>query len=156
MSRLPHRKFSDTPTVTLRRKHPRKLLHQQLAGRDDCPVGELAKLYGNDVQALDYTIGGRKVIVPQDATPFTISGEIYRNPWLGLTVQKPQTFRFTQLDAVWPNTTVVAMEGPRQQVVKIQGHSASLPVANIQAKKNCCEMPKFQGREPKGRLWAIA
>ena len=70
-------------------------------------VGELAKLYGNvDVQVLDYTIGGRKVIVPQDATPFTISGDTYRNPWFGLTVQKPQTFRFTQLDAVWPNTTM--------------------------------------------------
>ena len=48
-------------------------------------VGELAKLYGNvDVQVLDYTIGGRKVIVSQDATPFAISGDTYRNPWLGL------------------------------------------------------------------------
>ena len=62
-------------------------------------VSELGKLYGDvDVPVLDYTIGGRKVIVPQDATPFTISGDTYRNPWLGLTVQKPQTFRFTQLD----------------------------------------------------------
>jgi len=48
-------------------------------------VGELAKLHRNvDVQVLDYTIGGRKVIVSQDATPFTISGDTYRNPWLGL------------------------------------------------------------------------
>ena len=41
-------------------------------------------------------------------------------------------------------------------VVEIQSHSASLPVANIQAKKNCCVMPKFQGCEPNGRLRAIA
>jgi hypothetical protein len=92
-------------------------------------VGELAKLYGNvEVQVLDYTIDGRKVIVPQDARPFTISGDTYQNPWLGLTVKKPKEFRFTELDAVWPNSTVVAMEGPGQQVVDIQSRSATLPV----------------------------
>ena len=42
MSRVPHRTFS-APTVTLS-KHPSKRLHQQLAGRDDCPGRELAKL----------------------------------------------------------------------------------------------------------------
>ena len=92
-------------------------------------VGELAKLYGNvEIQVLDYTIDCRKVIVPQDARPFTISGDTYRNPWLGLTVRKPTTFRFTQLVAVWPNSTVVAMMGPRQQVVTIQSNSSTLPV----------------------------
>jgi len=70
--------------------------------------------------------------------------------------QSPQTFRFTQLDAVWPNTTVVAMKGPRQQVVEIQSHSASLPVDEHSGEKNCCVMPKFQGCEPNGRLRAIA
>src|SRR6516162_5126328 len=65
--------------------------------------------------------------------------------------QSPQTFRFTQLDAVWPNTTVVAMKGPRQQVVEIQSHAASLPVDEHSGEKNCCVMPKFQGCEPNGR-----
>jgi hypothetical protein len=109
-------------------------------------VGELAKLHRNvDVQVLDYTIGGRNVIVPQHATPFTISGDTYRSPWLGLTVQKPQTFRFTQLDAVWPNTTVVAMEGPRQQVVEIQSHSASLPVDEHSAEEKLLRDAKISG-----------
>jgi hypothetical protein len=92
-------------------------------------VGELAKLYGNvDIQILDYTIHGKKVVVPSDAKPFVISGNTYRNPWLGLTVQKPQSFHFTTLDAVWPASTVVAMEGPQGQIVEIQSHSDSLPV----------------------------
>lgn len=92
-------------------------------------VGELAKLYGNvDVQVLDYTIHGKRVVVPQEAKPFTITGNTYRNPWLGLTVQKPQSFSFAQLDAVWPDSTVVAMQGPQRQLVEIESASASLPV----------------------------
>ena len=122
-------------------------------------VGELAKLYGNvDVQVLDYTIGGMKVI-SLDATPFTISGDTYRNPWLGLTVQKPQTFRFTRLDAVWPNTTVVAMEGPRQQVVEIQSHSASLPVDEHSGEEKLLRDAKISGmrteREVAGHRWTV-
>ena len=94
--RYAHRHVEETPS---------KLLHQQHAGRDDCPGRRTGKAVRNvDVQVLDYTIGGRKVIVPQDATLFAISGDTYRNPWLGLTVQKPQTFRFTQLDAAFGRT----------------------------------------------------
>lgn len=72
------------------------------------------------------------------------------------TVQEPQAFRFPQLDAVWPNTTVVAMEGPRQQVVEIQSHSASLPVDEHSGEEKLLREPKFQGCEPNGRLRAIA
>src|SRR5262249_6637301 len=61
-------------------------------------VGELARLYGNvDLQVLDYTVHGKRVVVPQEARPFTITGDTYRNPWLGLTVEKPKGFGFTQL-----------------------------------------------------------
>jgi hypothetical protein len=92
-------------------------------------VGELAKLFGNvDITILDYTLHGRRVVVPHDAKPFSISGDTYQNPWLGLTVQKPKGFRYTQLDSTWPETTIVAMEGPQNQTIQIRSHSESLPV----------------------------
>jgi hypothetical protein len=93
-------------------------------------MGSLAQLYGNvDIEILEYTVGGKRVTVPRDAKPFLISGNTYRNPWLGLTVTKPDSFRFTTIDAVWPDTTVVAMSGPRGESVEIEGRSASLELS---------------------------
>ena len=60
-------------------------------------------------------------------------------------MQRPQTFRFTQLDVLCPNTTVVAMEGPRQQVVEIQSHSASLPVDEHSGEEKLLRDAKISG-----------
>jgi hypothetical protein len=93
-------------------------------------MGSLAKLYGNvDIEILEYTVGGQRVAVPRDSKPFTIAGNTFRNPWLGLTLTKPDSFRFTTVDAVWPDSTVVAMSGPRGESVEIQGRSASLELS---------------------------
>ena len=84
-------------------------------------IGALAQLYGNlDIQILEYTLKGRRVTVPVDAPPYVTGDNIYRNQWIGLTVVKPDSFRFTRLDAVWPDYTVVGMEGPQRQSVEIQ------------------------------------
>jgi transglutaminase-like putative cysteine protease len=70
-----------------------------------------ARMYGNiDVAVLEYTIGGRTVRVPDGAQDHTIAGDTYRNPWLGISVRKPQGASFTSLDAVYPDATVVAIE----------------------------------------------
>lgn len=45
---------------------------------------------------------------------------------LGLTVVKPDSFRFTRLDAVWPDYTIVAMEGPQRQTVDASVNVLSL------------------------------
>jgi len=70
-----------------------------------------ARLYGNlDVAVLEYTANGRKHKVPEDAKPYTIAGDEYRNPWLGIAMRKPEGGRFTTLDAVYPDSTIVAIE----------------------------------------------
>lgn len=91
-------------------------------------MGALARLYGHvKIDILEYTIHGRRVAVPPDAKPFTTAGNTYRNPWLGVAVTKPAGFRFTSLESVWPASTVVAMEGPGGESVRIEDRSASLP-----------------------------
>ena len=70
-----------------------------------------ARLYGNlDVAVLEYTLNGHRYKVPEDAKPYAIDGDEYRNPWLGIAVRKPEGARFTKLDAVYPDLTIVAIE----------------------------------------------
>jgi hypothetical protein len=84
-------------------------------------IGALMQLNGNlDIQILEYTLRGRRTIVPVDAKPYVVNNNTYRSPWLGLTVVKPNSFQFTKLDAFWPDDTIVAMEGPQHQTVEIQ------------------------------------
>ncbi len=99
-------------------------------------VGELAKLYGNvDIRVVNYTIHNKRVDVPADAKPFSISEDTYLNPWLGLSLRKPKSFRFMQLYSVWPVSTILAMEGPEKQLVEIQSFSQSLPLDEKTAEK---------------------
>jgi transglutaminase-like putative cysteine protease len=91
----------------------------------------LAQLAGNiDIQTLEYTVGGERFVVPEKAQAFTVEGDTYRNTWLGLTVVKPGAFRFTRLDAVWPENTVLAMEGPNHQSIEIESASGALPASD--------------------------
>ena len=95
-------------------------------------IGALMQLYGNlDIQILQYTLKGRRTTVPVDAKPYAVNNNTYRNSWLGLTVIKPDSFQFTKLDAIWPDDTIVAMEGPQHQTVEIQksGYSPALEAA---------------------------
>lgn len=116
-------------------------------------VGELAKLYGNvDIRILDYTIRGNRIVVPQDAERFSISGDIYQDPWLGLTVQKPKGFHFTQLTATWPESTVVGMQGPQQERVEIQSHSVSLPVQESTAEEELLRSAGITGTRSNKRV----
>jgi hypothetical protein len=62
-----------------------------------------------------------------DAKPYVVNNDTYRNQWLGLTVVKPDSFQFTKLDAVWPDDTVVALEGPQRQTIEKRGHYNQVP-----------------------------
>lgn len=71
-------------------------------------MGELAKLFSKvDIRILSYRLGDRTVQVPRDAAGYTLEGSRYVNPWLGLTVVKPQDAAFTGLDAHWPDAPSV-------------------------------------------------
>lgn len=76
--------------------------------------GAASQLMGQvQVRILEYEgEDGKTVVVPEGAEPHTISGDVYRNPWLGIRLTKPKGFSFGKLDAVWPDATVVGMKGP--------------------------------------------
>jgi transglutaminase superfamily protein len=83
-------------------------------------VGSLAQLYGNvDIQILAYTVGGETVEVPAGAKPYSVVGNVYENPWLGVKVRKPASYSYTQLDAVWPQPGIVVVGGPRGEIVTL-------------------------------------
>jgi transglutaminase-like putative cysteine protease len=76
--------------------------------------GPAQSIFGRvEIRILEYAgADGRPVVVPESAPPFSVQGEVYRNPWLGLRLAKPKGFAFGKLDAVWPDATLVEMTGP--------------------------------------------
>ena len=86
-----------------------------------------AQMYGSvDFQVLAFERGGRTVEVPETATRQAIAGNRYSNPWLGFSIAAPLNFRFTKLDAVFPDPTIVALEDGK-------GGRISVRVSNIGA-----------------------
>ena len=83
------------------------------------------QLYGNiEVAVIEYTIHGKTIQVPADAQPYEIDGGVYRNRWLNTSLRKPAGFRFTRFDAVYPDPTVIAMEGPDGRRVHLEYRTA--------------------------------
>jgi len=72
------------------------------------------QLFGQiDIKILEYAgSDGNKIGVPEGAAPYRTAGDLYENPWLGLTLKKPSSFTFTKLDAVWPDPVLIALIGP--------------------------------------------
>ncbi len=99
-------------------------------------IGSLAQLFGHaDIKILQYTVAGKRVDVPEGAAPFTIESDTYHNPWLGFSIAKPPAFTFSESDLAWPQTTVIAMEGPQGQKVELRNLSASVPTPEFDAVK---------------------
>jgi hypothetical protein len=88
-------------------------------------LGALARVFGNvQIAVVEYEIGGVCTKVPEGARAFMVEEDTYRNPWLGLEVRKPAGFRFAKTDAVYPDSTVVAIEGPEGQRVRVRQEDA--------------------------------
>lgn len=80
---------------------------------------EAAKVYGYvDVAILQYSLQGKQVPVAANARPYHISHDLYENPWLGFSLRRPAGFVFSDIDAVYPETTVVGIrkDGARLKV----------------------------------------
>lgn len=79
------------------------------------------RMYSNvDVQVLEFTIAGRRIPVPEDAKPYSVAGDVYSNAWLGFTLRKPPGFAFAKLNAIYPDKTVLRLEGSDRQVVTVE------------------------------------
>ena len=77
-------------------------------------AGPAIQMYGRiDADVLAWAAaGGQRREVPANARPAVVEGDRWTSPGLGLALEKPAGFRFTDLDAVWPSDTVVGLEGP--------------------------------------------
>ena len=86
-----------------------------------------AQLYGNvDCQVTKFELNGRVVEVPEKAARYEIVDQRYSNPWLGFTLEAPAGFHFTKTDEVFPDRTIVALEGP-------DGRKVSVSMTNVGA-----------------------
>jgi len=90
-------------------------------GPGEMSLGAAQQVFGQvDIRILEYESAGRSTAVPADAEPFTVEGNRYLNPWLGLALTKPEDFAFAKLDAVWPDPTIVGLSGPRGEQASLQ------------------------------------
>jgi hypothetical protein len=76
--------------------------------------GPANRLFGQiDLRVLEFALAGEPVVaVPEGAPPYRVSDDLYENPGLGLSLRKPAGFTFSELDAVWPDSTLLSIEGP--------------------------------------------
>lgn len=92
-------------------------------GIGEISLGAAQQVFGQiGIEILGYETGGKAYSVATGAAPFSITEDRYENPWLGLLVRKPEGFRFGKTDAVWPDRTVVELEGPAGQKVVLEQH----------------------------------
>lgn len=82
------------------------------------------QLFGQlDVRVLGYAReGSERVAVAEDAQPYTVAGDLYRNTGLGIELRKPAGFRFVDLDGVWPESTLVGLAGSDGDKASLQSH----------------------------------
>jgi len=71
---------------------------------------ELSRLLGNvSIRIEGYSLDDRLIAVPVNAKPWRITAHTYRNPWLGLELRAPAGYSFAQLDAHYPDPTIVGL-----------------------------------------------
>lgn len=97
-------------------------------------AGPALQLFGQiDARVLGYALeGGERVAVAEDAKPYTVVDDVYRNTGLGIELRKPAGFRFVDLDSVWPEDTLVGMAGTNGEKILLESHSRK-PWENAEA-----------------------
>ena len=82
-------------------------------GIGEISLGGAQQIFGQvGIAILEFETGGKTYSVPPGDKPFSITGKRYENPWLGIRLEKPAGFEFVKTDAVWPDRTVVGLDGP--------------------------------------------
>ena len=92
-------------------------------GFGEITLGGLQQAFGQvGIEILGFQSGGKVHSVTPGAGPYSITGDRYDNPWLGVRLTKPAGFRFGKLDAVWPDRTVVGLGGPAGETAVLEQH----------------------------------
>lgn len=94
-------------------------------GAGDFSAGPGLQMYGQiDVRVLGYAIDGQpRQAVDAEARPYTVSGDVYRNPGLGIELRKPAGFRWVDLDGVWPEKVLAGMAGDGGERIVLESRS---------------------------------
>lgn len=83
-------------------------------------MGSLLQVYGNvRIDIREYEVDAKSTQVHADASPFTVRGDTYENPWLGLRIVKRPDSHFARMDAVWPDATILEIMGPEDRVIRL-------------------------------------
>jgi len=87
--------------------------------------GPALQVFGQiDARVLGYKLeGGERVAVAEDARPYTVVDDVYRNTGLGIEWRKPEGFRFVDLDGVWPVSTLAGIVGTNGEKVILESRS---------------------------------
>ena len=92
-------------------------------GPGSLTIGAAQQVFGQvGIEVLEFETDGKTVAVPAGADAFTAEGDVYVNPWLGIRLTKPAGWTFRQLDAIWPNPTLVGLEGPSGESLVLEQH----------------------------------
>ena len=92
-------------------------------GISDVALGPAQQVFGQvGIEIQGFETGGKAYPVAPGAKPFSISGDQFEEPWLGLRLKKPAGFRFVKTDAVWPDRTVLGLEGQAGEKVFLEQH----------------------------------
>lgn len=92
-------------------------------GLGELVLGSAQQVFGQiAIDIIEYETAGNTHIVPPGAKSFLTEGDQYENPWLGIKIKKPADFRFAKLDAVWPDPTVLELEGPAAAKAALEQH----------------------------------
>jgi hypothetical protein len=92
-------------------------------GIGEISLGAAQQVFGQvGIEILGYETGGKAYSVSPEAGAFSIAGDGYENPWLGIRLIKQAGFRFTKTDAVWPDRTVIGLEGPAGETAVLEQH----------------------------------
>jgi hypothetical protein len=92
-------------------------------GIGEISLGGLQQVFGQvGIEILGFQSGGKAYSVSPGAGPYSITGDRYDNPWLGIRLIKPDGFQFGKLDAVWPDRTVVGLDGPGGETAGLEQH----------------------------------
>jgi len=93
------------------------------AGLAEISLGAAQQVFGQvGIEILGYETGGKAYPVSPGAGPYSITEDGYENPWLGIRLAKPAGFRFGKLDAVWPDRTVIGLDGPAGETAALEQH----------------------------------
>ena len=92
-------------------------------GPGSLSIGAAQQVFGQiGIEVMEFDTAGKTIVVPAGAEAFSTEGDVYANPWLGIRLTKPSGFKFGRLDAIWPDPTVVALEGPSGETAVLEQH----------------------------------